>query len=268
MPTHDSHDVEAQRRVRRPESHTPESHVPHASSPNLSPVSRTLLGDPRLGGRGNAPVRAAMIQQMQQNQGNRATQRFLQQATKSESREDKHGISVDHPPRTIASYKAPRLQRQLLDLQLKSQTRAFEPIVYATGSVYIGNDDYLVALTAYDTNLLHSYWSYWQDVRGKFNCSLLKKFSPNLAALCNASKYMDQAQWLQVRWFIRTAAALGQSGVWINDGGRWFGRDNKIKPAQGPVAGVNTSIVAVRPGTWQRVNIKWGDSRRAWVRGA
>ncbi|MDQ3928356.1 MAG: hypothetical protein M3328_04310 [Chloroflexota bacterium] len=38
----------------------------------------TLLGDPRLNGRGNAPVRAAVMQRMQQTYGNRAVQRFLQ----------------------------------------------------------------------------------------------------------------------------------------------------------------------------------------------
>lgn len=38
----------------------------------------TLLGNPALKGRGNGPVRAAVLQRMQQNYGNRATQRFLQ----------------------------------------------------------------------------------------------------------------------------------------------------------------------------------------------
>lgn len=42
--------------------------------------SSALLGDPRLNGRGNAPVRAAVLQRMQQNYGNRYTQRFLQRA--------------------------------------------------------------------------------------------------------------------------------------------------------------------------------------------
>jgi hypothetical protein len=39
-----------------------------------------LLGDARLSGRGNAPVRAAVMQRAQQTYGNRAVQRFLQRS--------------------------------------------------------------------------------------------------------------------------------------------------------------------------------------------
>lgn len=44
----------------------------------------TLMGgDPRLKGRGNAPVRAAVMQRMQKTYGNRAVQRFLQRSASS-----------------------------------------------------------------------------------------------------------------------------------------------------------------------------------------
>ena len=49
----------------------------HESAPNYP---STLLGDSRLSGRGNAPVRTAVMQRMQQTVGNRAVQRFLQRA--------------------------------------------------------------------------------------------------------------------------------------------------------------------------------------------
>src|SRR4051794_16423404 len=39
-----------------------------------------LLGRPAIQGRGNAPVRAAVLQRMQQTYGNRAVQRYLSQA--------------------------------------------------------------------------------------------------------------------------------------------------------------------------------------------
>jgi hypothetical protein len=49
----------------------------HESAPNYP---SSLLGDSRLSGRGNAPVRTAVMQRMQQTVGNRAVQRFLQRA--------------------------------------------------------------------------------------------------------------------------------------------------------------------------------------------
>lgn len=49
----------------------------------------SLLGDARLSGRGNGPVRSALVQRMQQSYGNRATQRFLQRsAAPAVQRED------------------------------------------------------------------------------------------------------------------------------------------------------------------------------------
>lgn len=41
----------------------------------------SLLGDPRLNGRGNQPVKLALMRQVQQTYGNRTTQRFLQRAS-------------------------------------------------------------------------------------------------------------------------------------------------------------------------------------------
>lgn len=48
-------------------------------------LSGSMLGDPRLNGRGNAPVRVAMMQRMQRTYGNRAVQRSLQRAMHSRS---------------------------------------------------------------------------------------------------------------------------------------------------------------------------------------
>ncbi len=42
-----------------------------------APLSGTLLGDPRLNGRGNAPMKAAVMRQAQRTYGNRAVQRYL-----------------------------------------------------------------------------------------------------------------------------------------------------------------------------------------------
>jgi hypothetical protein len=44
----------------------------------LAAYAPGLLGDPRLGGRGNGPVRAALVQRMQQTVGNRAAARLIQ----------------------------------------------------------------------------------------------------------------------------------------------------------------------------------------------
>src|SRR5689334_4244877 len=41
---------------------------------------QALLSEPAIGGRGNAPVRNAAVQRMQQTYGNKATRRFLQRA--------------------------------------------------------------------------------------------------------------------------------------------------------------------------------------------
>jgi hypothetical protein len=46
-------------------------------------VSFGMLGDPRLSGRGNGPVRAAVVQRMQQSFGNRATGRMIQRMVNS-----------------------------------------------------------------------------------------------------------------------------------------------------------------------------------------
>ena len=52
--------------------------------PPLSGVApEAVLSDPAIGARGNAPVRAAAVQRMQQLYGNRATRRFLQRSLAS-----------------------------------------------------------------------------------------------------------------------------------------------------------------------------------------
>src|SRR4051812_23352504 len=66
-----------QQKVQRAEPTTagPESLLAPENAP-LYPTS--LLNDPRLSGRGNGPVRTALMLQMQRTYGNRATGRFLQ----------------------------------------------------------------------------------------------------------------------------------------------------------------------------------------------
>src|SRR5437588_13083786 len=51
-----------------------------AESESVPSYPASLLSDPRLNGRGNGPVRTALMRQMQQTYGNRAVQRFLQRA--------------------------------------------------------------------------------------------------------------------------------------------------------------------------------------------
>lgn len=52
-------------------------------APQLPLTALQLMGDPRLNGRGNQPVKTAIMQRMQRSYGNRATQRFLQRASNS-----------------------------------------------------------------------------------------------------------------------------------------------------------------------------------------
>jgi hypothetical protein len=59
-----------------------EGHTPGGATAAYSP---TILNDARMSGRGNAPVRAAAIQQMQQTHGNRAVQRLIQRAARTSS---------------------------------------------------------------------------------------------------------------------------------------------------------------------------------------
>src|SRR6476659_991221 len=47
--------------------------------------SADLLSDARLRGRGNAPLRSALMQEMQQTHGNKAVQRFVQRSAASTS---------------------------------------------------------------------------------------------------------------------------------------------------------------------------------------
>jgi hypothetical protein len=53
---------------------------PASSEPSFAGTSLpgSLLGSSVLNGRGNGPVKIALMQQMQQTQGNRSVQRFMQ----------------------------------------------------------------------------------------------------------------------------------------------------------------------------------------------
>ena len=63
---------QVQRHVQRAPAPTPVAATPVPPAQMLA-----VLGHPHLGGRGNGPVHAAAVQQMQQTYGNRAVQRFL-----------------------------------------------------------------------------------------------------------------------------------------------------------------------------------------------
>src|SRR6476646_4276764 len=95
MPEEQSLENEEQKRVRRSE-HMPEQ--PNGTLDGVTPQEQAplypsrLLGDPKLAGRGNAPVRNAVVQQMQSAYGNRATRRLMQRSKNAGS-----GPSADTP---------------------------------------------------------------------------------------------------------------------------------------------------------------------------
>ncbi len=77
---------EENKRVQRSERAT-EGHEGSQLRENerASSYPTSLLSDPRLGGRGNGPVRSALMLQMQRTYGNLATRRFLQRAKNAAS---------------------------------------------------------------------------------------------------------------------------------------------------------------------------------------
>lgn len=84
-PGHDEH-----KREHRTEHQTaqPGAGLEGLQAPGFAPspsYSNSLLGDSRLNGRGNGPVRTALMLGMQQTYGNRVTQRFLQRIANSKS---------------------------------------------------------------------------------------------------------------------------------------------------------------------------------------
>jgi hypothetical protein len=54
----------------------------------MSPYAGSLLGNPVLNGRGNGPVKAAVMRQAQQTYGNRAVQRFIQRCAACNGQEE------------------------------------------------------------------------------------------------------------------------------------------------------------------------------------
>jgi phage-related protein len=74
------HHSSKRHQVQRAESAHHEHGAPVAvqEKPQAPNYSQSLIGDPRLRGRGNAPVQIALMQSMQQAHGNRAVQRFMQ----------------------------------------------------------------------------------------------------------------------------------------------------------------------------------------------
>src|SRR5689334_14570888 len=75
---HDSAEQDAARdRSPQAEQANP-SNEAAAETEGLPALSPELLSNPGLGGRGNTPVRVALLQRMQQMYGNRAVQRYMQ----------------------------------------------------------------------------------------------------------------------------------------------------------------------------------------------
>jgi hypothetical protein len=72
-----SHGLEARRAGAAHEVAVPAPDIPAPGEAMLAPAAERVLADPHLGERGNAPVRIAAIQRLQQTYGNRATRRLL-----------------------------------------------------------------------------------------------------------------------------------------------------------------------------------------------
>jgi hypothetical protein len=70
--------AEEQQHIHRPFTETPQRDSAAGETATMPAPSPTILGDARLSGRGNAPVRAAAVQRLQQTAGNRATRQFVQ----------------------------------------------------------------------------------------------------------------------------------------------------------------------------------------------
>ncbi|HEX9988836.1 MAG TPA: hypothetical protein VGE45_10225 [Chloroflexia bacterium] len=86
-----------QQKVHRADQSTtgPEGSIAPENTPTY-PTS--LLNNPALGGRGNAPVRAAIMRQMQQTYGNKAVQRYLQRARDTATPVSDKGLDVEQTP--------------------------------------------------------------------------------------------------------------------------------------------------------------------------
>ncbi|MBF6613436.1 MAG: hypothetical protein IVW55_09950 [Chloroflexi bacterium] len=88
--THRSTQRAQRQTVQRAEHGTEHQSAQHTEDANLAPegpdaievalTALPLIGSARLNGRGNEPVRIAMMQRLQSTQGNHAVQRFLQRA--------------------------------------------------------------------------------------------------------------------------------------------------------------------------------------------
>lgn len=81
MPDNQSVDNAAREKARHTATPAQTATQENAFAPELLASVTNLLGDPRLNGRGNQPVKTAVMQRMQRTSGNRATQRYLQRAT-------------------------------------------------------------------------------------------------------------------------------------------------------------------------------------------
>ncbi|HEX9990221.1 MAG TPA: M15 family metallopeptidase [Chloroflexia bacterium] len=92
----------------------------HANGATQSAYSPAMLGSRQLSGRGNAPVRIAMMQRMQQTHGNRAVQRFLQRSTSSPLAVQRCGGEV-HAGCTACGGANEELQREAVQRQAPAE---------------------------------------------------------------------------------------------------------------------------------------------------
>jgi hypothetical protein len=80
MPAYSRHELDDHhrtQRTRQPSAQLTASRENRPSPGHTSTYASTLLGDSRLNGRGNQPVKVAMMRQAQQGYGNRAVQRWM-----------------------------------------------------------------------------------------------------------------------------------------------------------------------------------------------
>jgi hypothetical protein len=129
----ESRDQDEHRRLQRAREHADFGHSVDTSEDKQANEStpsypQSLLADPRLSGRGNGPVRTALMRQMQQTYGNRATQRYLQrQATQAGSLPvQRHEANEDVEPiqRTPSVIKEEGEEERVLEEQPVQTMRA------------------------------------------------------------------------------------------------------------------------------------------------
>jgi hypothetical protein len=107
MPAYSRHELDDHHKIQRT-AHQPAqltSSRENRPSPGHAPAyASSLLGDSRLNGRGNQPVKVAMMRQAQQGYGNRAVQRWL--ATRAQVQREPQAAPEAPAPQDTSQKKA------------------------------------------------------------------------------------------------------------------------------------------------------------------